>query len=74
MLTTVHETFLSTHELSPMQIVDLLGRLWIMFDDVIAKYKVYKVASSKLQEILKYKRHLLITYTLCRGLAFIMRQ
>jgi len=28
-----------------MQIVDLLGRLWIMFDDVIAKYKVYKVGS-----------------------------
>jgi len=27
-----------------MQIVDLLGRLWIMFDDVIAKYNVYKVA------------------------------
>ena len=33
----------SVHELSPMQIVDLLGRLWVMFDDVIAKYKVYKV-------------------------------
>jgi len=32
------------HELSPLQIVDLLGRLWIMFDDVIAKHNVYKVS------------------------------
>jgi len=31
-------------ELSPLQIVDLLGRLWIMFDDVIAKHNVYKVS------------------------------
>jgi len=31
-----------------MQIVDLLGRLWIMFDDVIAKHKVYKVTSVSL--------------------------
>jgi len=30
-----------------MQIVDLLGRLWIMFDDVIAKYNVYKVSSAR---------------------------
>jgi len=36
----------SCPKLSPMQIVDLLGKLWIMFDDVIAKYKVYKVSST----------------------------
>ena len=71
MLTTVHETFLSTHELSPMQIVDLLGRLWIMFDDVIAKYKVYKVGSIVNDE--NYQSTNFIKYTLRRGLAFIMR-
>ena len=36
------------HELSPLQIVDLLGRLWNMFDEVIAKHNVYKVSARAL--------------------------
>jgi len=34
-------------KMTPVQIVDLINHLWIIFDDVAAKHNVYKVGRRK---------------------------
>ena len=39
----IHNFTLIVSKMTPVQTVDLINHLWVIFDDIVAKHNVYKV-------------------------------